>query len=65
MNPECRDGKHANCDGSAWDDEADELTSCTCQCHVEELRPFQDAINRMHDEYEEITGLKLTDWRKS
>ena len=33
MNPECRDGKHPNCDGQAWDDDADELTACRCSCH--------------------------------
>jgi hypothetical protein len=28
--PECRAGKHANCTGEAWDEEADELTTCDC-----------------------------------
>lgn len=28
--PECRNGKHQNCDGQAWDEEADELTVCEC-----------------------------------
>lgn len=28
--PECRDGKHRNCDGVALDEAADELTTCTC-----------------------------------
>lgn len=28
--PECRAGKHGNCDGSAWDDELDMLTECAC-----------------------------------
>lgn len=28
--PECEQGKHANCDGTAWDDAKDEPTSCTC-----------------------------------
>lgn len=28
--PECRQGKHMNCDGHAWDDEADRLTDCGC-----------------------------------
>lgn len=40
MNPECRDGKHGNCDGSGWDDEADAPGECTCTCHavIGELR---------------------------
>lgn len=29
--PECVAGKHYNCDGSAWDDELDEVTTCECQ----------------------------------
>lgn len=33
-NPECRDGKHANCDGTGWDLTADMPTECRCQCHV-------------------------------
>lgn len=28
--PECAQGKHQNCVGQAWDDEADELTLCGC-----------------------------------
>ena len=31
--PECVNGKHANCDGSAWNDEEDRLTSCQCRRH--------------------------------
>lgn len=29
--PECRDGKHKNCDGTAWDFVADELVDCGCE----------------------------------
>lgn len=28
--PECRQGKHVNCDGEAWDTEADQPTTCAC-----------------------------------
>ena len=35
MNPECKQGKHRNCDGTAWDDDTDELASCRCTCHFE------------------------------
>lgn len=28
--PECHDGKHRNCDGTAWDFDKDELTECEC-----------------------------------
>lgn len=28
--PECSQGKHGNCDGTAWDNEADAPTACTC-----------------------------------
>lgn len=28
--PECDQGKHGNCDGTAWDVEADALTTCPC-----------------------------------
>lgn len=30
--PECRDGKHRNCDGTAWDGETDSLSTCECEC---------------------------------
>lgn len=33
-NPECRDDKHGNCDGSGWDDEVDAPGECTCTCHA-------------------------------
>ncbi len=28
--PECKQGKHANCDGTAWDKEVDAPTKCGC-----------------------------------
>jgi hypothetical protein len=28
--PECRAGKHGNCDGEAWDDAIDAPTACHC-----------------------------------
>lgn len=34
-NPECRDGKHLNCGGDAWDDKKDCPTVCECFCHYE------------------------------
>lgn len=33
INPECRSGKHTNCDGVGWDSEADTDTACRCACH--------------------------------
>lgn len=32
--PECRAGKHVNCDGQAWDSEKDEPTVCACSHEV-------------------------------
>lgn len=29
--PECEQGKHGNCDGTAWDDNADAETECGCR----------------------------------
>ena len=34
IDPDCRDGKHAACIGSTWDDNTDRTVDCTCQCHV-------------------------------
>lgn len=28
--PECRSGKHGNCDGTALDEAADDIVECTC-----------------------------------
>lgn len=28
--PECDQGKHGNCDGTAWDVEADDRIECPC-----------------------------------
>lgn len=33
VNPECRDGKHGNCDGHGWDMDADTAVRCPCTCH--------------------------------
>lgn len=32
-NPECRDGKHSNCQGDAWDETNDAPALCECPCH--------------------------------
>jgi hypothetical protein len=32
--PECAAGKHINCTGEAWDNEADAPTECECVLHV-------------------------------
>lgn len=32
--PECKAGKHDNCDGTAWDDQADEETACPCSTTI-------------------------------
>jgi hypothetical protein len=40
-NPECQQGKHPNCDGRAWDHEADVEVACRCSCHAE-VKPEQD-----------------------
>jgi hypothetical protein len=31
--PECTQGKHGNCDGTAWDNETDAPTHCACADH--------------------------------
>lgn len=28
--PECRDGKHGNCDGDAWSDALNDIADCPC-----------------------------------
>lgn len=33
MNPDCRAGKHHACSGTAWDEDRDELGTCSCTCH--------------------------------
>lgn len=30
MCPECQQGKHGNCDGTAWDNHQDEPAPCAC-----------------------------------
>lgn len=45
--PECKAGKHGNCDGTAWDDDKDDFTTCGCDhgaeaaagAYVEKHRP--------------------------
>ena len=39
--PDCAQGKHRACAGTAWDFDADELVACTCGCH---------------DDYEEVAA---------
>lgn len=48
LNPECRDGKHPNCDGRGWDPDTDEACECPCSCHSTKPGPtladVRDAI---------------------
>lgn len=41
--PECRDGKHGNCDGTAWDDHEDAPASCSCLTCEAKLRENGEA----------------------
>lgn len=44
--PECRDGKHRNCEGTAWSDETDSPTSCACvgRGHASRSHPTRDEV---------------------
>ena len=33
MNPECRAGKHSNCDEKGWRDDLGHIGPCLCGCH--------------------------------
>ncbi len=33
QNPDCLNGKHRACSGTAWDDDLDDLCPCGCPCH--------------------------------
>lgn len=41
--PECKAGKHDNCDGTAWDDEKDELTECFCKKQANVIKVDEEA----------------------
>lgn len=32
VSPDCRDGNHGKCFGTAWDLSIDEATACDCEC---------------------------------
>lgn len=36
LNPECRDGKHTNCDSIGFDENSlgDPFVDCPCDCHI-------------------------------
>ena len=33
LDPDCLNGSHKACTGTAWDVEADDLVDCQCGCH--------------------------------
>lgn len=39
--PECRDGKHDNCNGDAWDMAADQPAACSCQARGHQVPPLE------------------------
>jgi hypothetical protein len=45
MNPECRDGKHHNCDGIGLDLETDEFGDCSCACHAKETSKGENKMS--------------------
>lgn len=36
LSPDCRDGNHHKCDGTAWSLLLDDRVQCDCGCHDEE-----------------------------
>ena len=34
LDPDCEAGKHWNCDGTSWDNDADRSCDCPCTCHT-------------------------------
>jgi hypothetical protein len=46
MSPDCRDGNHQKCDGTAWDDDADEETTCECPHHTPQRISYNPRIER-------------------
>lgn len=43
IGPDCAAGKHPACDGRAWDDETDDITTCDCPCHWDTLNDREDS----------------------
>lgn len=45
--PECDQGKHRNCNGTAWDFDADELVACGCpdEAHLAERQIIRRRIS--------------------
>lgn len=41
--PECRQGKPWNCDGTAWDNETDTVTTCSSEVVTTDARPNTEA----------------------
>jgi hypothetical protein len=39
MNPECRAGKHSNCDEKGWRDDLGHIGPCLCGCHEKTTPP--------------------------
>ena len=46
--PECACGKHANCDGTAWDDTTDAPTACECADTAHAIRALRDAVDEAY-----------------
>lgn len=49
LNPDCRDGKHRACSGTAWDFDADETVACACHCHAAAVRLSEERHRRLVD----------------
>lgn len=50
---ECAEGKHVNCDGTAWSNELDGPAPCTCPDQSHGDPPFARALVETRTEYRE------------
>lgn len=42
INPECREGKHRNCNTLVLDTITDEIARCLCECHIDDTTEYQE-----------------------
>lgn len=59
INPECNEGKHANCNGKAWDMDKEESCDCMCDCHLPEHKFMteQEMVERFHKTFGAAVGI--------
>jgi hypothetical protein len=64
MNPECRAGKHSNCDEKGWRDDLGHIGPCLCGCHEKTSDEGGKHATPAYERPVDLDSIEYRDWGK-